>query len=228
MSADGAKRLTLKRVDRPSVPPASTLPSPAVRLTGRIEEWRVDRGFGFLRFEEHRIFIHRRDFAMFHRVPAVGDAVEFVLGEDQQGRICARYAELAHDGGRISAENLVLLGVLLVAPLTALFRFFGVEYWYVTLGLAFLPSLLAYLLYADDKGRSRAKAWRISEKNLHWISMLGGWPGAFLAQRRLRHKTAKVGFQGVFWMTVLLHEYVAIDYLLDWRLMHALRDWLAR
>ena len=49
-------------------------------------------------------------------------------------------------------------------------------------------------LAADDKGRSRAKTWRVSEKNLHWISMLGGWPGAYLAQRRYRHKTAKAGF----------------------------------
>jgi uncharacterized membrane protein YsdA (DUF1294 family)/cold shock CspA family protein len=225
MNAEGAKKL--KRIDRPSEAPAAQLP-PAVRLTARVEEWRADRGFGFLRFDEHRIFIHRRDFAMFHRVPVVGDAVEFVLGEDQQGRICARQAELAHDGGRIRAENLVILGLLMVAPITALFRFFGGEYWYATLGVALLPSLLAYLLYADDKGRSRAKAWRVSEKNLHGISMLGGWPGAYLAQRRYRHKTAKLGFQFTFWTTVILHQYVAIDYILDWRLLHALRALLER
>ena len=227
MRADGAKRLMLKRVDRPAENPVS-LPPPAVRLTGRVDEWRADRGFGFLRFEEHRVFVHRRDFAMFHRAPVVGDPVEFVLGEDQQGRICARQAELAHAGGRISVESLVILGVLLVAPLTALFRVFGHEYWYATLGVALVPSLFAYLLYADDKGRSRAKAWRVSEKNLHWISMLGGWPGAYLAQRRYRHKTAKFGFQVTFWMTVILHQYVAIDYLIRWRLLHAIRSLLER
>ena len=149
MNAEGAKKLTLKKVDRPSATPAAPPPS-AVRLTGRVEEWRADRGFGFLRFEEHRIFVHRRDFAAFHRVPAVGDAVEFVLGADRQGRICALQAELAHDGGRIRRENLVVLSVLLIAPVAALLRFFGIEYWYATLGIALLPSLLAYLLYADD------------------------------------------------------------------------------
>jgi len=221
MNADGAKKLTLKTVDCPPASPTPP-PRPMVRLTARVEEWRADRGFGFLRFDEHRVFIHRRDFARFHRVPAVGDAVEFVLGEDRQGRICARQAELAHDGGRIRGENLVVLAVLLIAPVAALLRFFGLEYWYATLGIALLPSLLAYLLYADDKGRSRAKTWRVSEKNLHWVSMLGGWPGAYLAQRRYRHKTAKVGFQFTFWATVVLHEYVAIDYILGWRLAHAL------
>ena len=80
----------------------------------------------------------------------------------------------------------------------------------------------ALIADADDKGRSRAKTWRVSEKNLHWVSMLGGWPGAYLAQRRYRHKTAKVGFQFTFWATVVLHEYVAIDYILGWRLAHAL------
>ena len=221
MNAEGAMKLTLKKTVRPSASPAPA-PRPVVRLTARVEEWRADRGFGFLRFDEHRVFIHRRDFAMFHRVPAVGDAVEFVLGEDRQGRICARQAELSHDGGRIRGEHLVALAVLLSAPIAALFHFFGREYWYATLGVALLPSLLAYLLYADDKGRSRAKTWRVSEKNLHWVSMLGGWPGAYLAQRRYRHKTAKVGFQFTFWATVVLHEYVAIDYLLSWRLTHAL------
>ncbi len=227
MNTDGAKRLTVKKAVRP---PASLAPvsPPALRLTGRIEEWRADRGFGFLRFEEHRIFVHRRDFVMFHRVPAVGDAVEFVLGEDQQGRICARQAELAHDGGRIRRENLVVLAVLLIPPAVVLGRLFQYGYWYVTLGGALLPSLLAYVLYADDKGRSRAKAWRISERHLHWISLVGGWPGAYLAQRRYRHKTAKVGFQFTFWSTVVLHEFIAVDFLLDWRLTHAIRTLLGR
>lgn len=227
MNANRAGKWTLKKTvppPEPSVPPSQ----PLVRLKAQIEEWRADRGFGFLRYEEFRVFLHRRDFTTFHRVPAVGDEVEFVLGEDRQGRTCARYAELANDGGHITSDNWVVLAVLLVAPMAVLARLFQYGYWYVWLGGAILPSLLAYLLYADDKGRSRAKAWRVSEKNLHWISFLGGWPGAYLAQRRYRHKTAKFGFQGVFWMTVILHQYVAIDYLLDWRLLHAIRALLER
>lgn len=227
MNADGVNtRARKKAAPRPEA--SAPAPQPTVRLSARIEEWRADRGFGFLRFEEHRVFLHRRDFAVFHRVPAVGDVVEFVLGQDQHGRFCARHAELANDGGRIRVDDLLGLAVLLIAPVAVLARLFQYGYWYLSLGGALLPSLLAYVLYAEDKGRSRAKTWRVSEKNLHWISLLGGWPGAYLAQRRFHHKTAKAGFQFTFWLTVVLHEFVAIDFLLEWRLTHALVALLER
>jgi uncharacterized membrane protein YsdA (DUF1294 family) len=35
--------------------------------------------------------------------------------------------------------------------------------------------------------------------------LLGGWPGALLAQDLFRHKTSKTVFQAMFWCTVLLN-----------------------
>ena len=40
---------------------------------------------------------------------------------------------------------------------------------------------------------------------LHLLGIIGGWPGALLAQRLLRHKNSKQSFQVVFWITVLLN-----------------------
>lgn len=37
------------------------------------------------------------------------------------------------------------------------------------------------------------------------MALLGGWPGALLAQQVLRHKSAKAEFRQVFWVTVLLN-----------------------
>lgn len=64
-------------------------------------------------------------------------------------------------------------------------------------------SLLTYLLYFLDKSAARNGSWRTRESTLHLMSLLGGWPGALLAQQRLRHKTRKQPFRFIFWFTVL-------------------------
>jgi uncharacterized membrane protein YsdA (DUF1294 family) len=66
-----------------------------------------------------------------------------------------------------------------------------------------LLSLVGYGAYTMDKRAARLGQWRISETRLHVISLLGGWPGALLAQSRLRHKRGKPGFMLVFWCTVI-------------------------
>jgi uncharacterized membrane protein YsdA (DUF1294 family) len=37
------------------------------------------------------------------------------------------------------------------------------------------------------------------------IALFGGWPGALVAQRVLRHKSSKASFQVTFWATVLIN-----------------------
>jgi uncharacterized membrane protein YsdA (DUF1294 family) len=56
--------------------------------------------------------------------------------------------------------------------------------------------------------------------------LLGGWPGAFLAQRRLRHKCSKASYQFLFWIIVLAHQFAALDSLQDWRLSRTALNWL--
>jgi len=59
-------------------------------------------------------------------------------------------------------------------------------------------SLIAFLAYALDKRAARHGERRIPERHLHLLALAGGWPGAWLAQQSLRHKTRKPGFQAVF------------------------------
>ncbi|WP_394778652.1 DUF1294 domain-containing protein [Undibacterium sp.] len=68
-----------------------------------------------------------------------------------------------------------------------------------------LASLLNLALYAADKSAAKKGNWRISENSLHLVSLLGGWPGALLAQSMLRHKNKKTAFQIVFWATVAIN-----------------------
>ena len=63
-------------------------------------------------------------------------------------------------------------------------------------------SVAAFVLYRADKSAAIRGAWRVRESTLHLVSLLGGWPGALLAQRVYRHKTRKPQFRLIFWLTV--------------------------
>ena len=66
-------------------------------------------------------------------------------------------------------------------------------------------SMLTFIAYAADKAAARDGRRRTPENTLHLLALLGGWPGALLAQHRLRHKSRKASFLAVFWATVLLN-----------------------
>ena len=68
-----------------------------------------------------------------------------------------------------------------------------------------LMSLVTLGFYAWDKRQAKQRGWRVPEKRLHLLSLLGGWPGALLGQRWLRHKSVKTKFQVVFWLTLFGH-----------------------
>jgi uncharacterized membrane protein YsdA (DUF1294 family) len=66
-------------------------------------------------------------------------------------------------------------------------------------------SAVAFACYGNDKSAARHARRRIPERRLHAIALLGGWPGALLAQAWFRHKSSKTSFQVAFWLIVLLH-----------------------
>lgn len=68
-----------------------------------------------------------------------------------------------------------------------------------------VASLLTFVVYAIDKSAARRGTWRTSERTLHCLALVGGWPGALLAQQWLRHKSSKPKFRVVFWSTVALN-----------------------
>ena len=68
-----------------------------------------------------------------------------------------------------------------------------------------LMSALAFALYGADKRRAGQGARRISERMLHGVELLGGWPGALAAQGVFRHKWRKTRYMAVFWTIVGAH-----------------------
>jgi uncharacterized membrane protein YsdA (DUF1294 family) len=76
--------------------------------------------------------------------------------------------------------------------------------------LYLIMSFAALVAYAYDKRAAMQGQGRIPENTLHLISLLGGWPGAFLAQQAFRHKTSKGTFQLAYWATVLVNSGVFV------------------
>lgn len=52
----------------------------------------------------------------------------------------------------------------------------------------------AFCLFGWDKSLAERGARRVREDTLLLVALLGGWPGAKIAQRRFRHKTVKQPF----------------------------------
>ena len=74
------------------------------------------------------------------------------------------------------------------------------------LTIVVVMSLVCFIAYGLDKRRAVTGNRRISERTLHLMAFLGGWPGALFGQRHFRHKTQKVSFRLVFWIVVVLHS----------------------
>jgi uncharacterized membrane protein YsdA (DUF1294 family) len=73
-------------------------------------------------------------------------------------------------------------------------------------GLAYLAlSAVCFVAYAADKSAARSGGWRTKESTLLLMGLVGGWPGALLAQQFLRHKSVKASFRAAFWVTVVLN-----------------------
>ncbi|MEE4361967.1 MAG: cold shock and DUF1294 domain-containing protein [Pseudomonadales bacterium] len=178
-----------------------------MRLKGRVVEWNDARGFGFVLPEDgdEKLFVHIRAFPD-RRRPRVDDEISYELGQDPRGRPCAqgvRYQEALpqraqHHLSRF--ESIIAVGCFLGVLLL------GVNHDIVPFGLVLmyvLLSLFAFGLYAWDKYAALHDRWRTKERTLLLVGFLGGWPGALIAQDRLRHLTRKAHFRRYFWLSVV-------------------------
>ena len=157
------------------------------RREGALASWNDERGFGFINVDgtddadssgaaSERVFAHISAFPPRDSRPTPGERISFTVE-----RTLATFA--------------VAIGI--VTAIGALPWLFAALYLVV--------SLITYASYAADKKAAQTKQWRVTESALLGLGLFGGWPGALVAQQRLRHKTQKPVFRQAFWGTVVLN-----------------------
>ena len=181
-----------------------------MRDKGRLVAWNDEKGYGFVApfSGAAQVFIHAKAFGNRTRRPEVHDVVTYTLSRDKQGRPRAVKATLAGASRSPRAERTGSAAALFVGTM-----FFAVVGAAVLLGKLLPAALLVYpaasavtfVAYAIDKSAAQKGRWRTSEGTLHLLSLIGGWPGALIAQSVLRHKSRKQPFRVVFWLTVILN-----------------------
>ncbi|GHE88179.1 DUF1294 domain-containing protein [Thalassotalea profundi] len=181
-----------------------------MRLKGKLIKWDNDKAFGFIAPNgggEH-VFIHKNAFSNRNRTPNINDIITFSITKDKQGRYCADLATYSGEKLKIrQAKNInqfsIYLSIIFLSGLvfallfniissTVVFYYFGC-------------SMFTYIIYAVDKAKAQRGEWRTSESALHTLALIGGWPGAAVAQQTLRHKSQKKAFRSVFWLTVIIN-----------------------
>lgn len=121
--------------------------------------------------------------------------------------------------------RLVLFPPVLAIPLIAVYCLARDTDWRIVTGYLAIISGTTYFLYGRDKKAAQEGTWRTPESALHLAEFAGGWPAAFVAQRKFRHKTAKTSYQILFWLIAVVHQYLAVDYMIGWQIAKAIPAW---
>lgn len=181
-----------------------------MRLKGKLTKWNSEKAYGFIAPNTggKHVFIHKSAFSNRKRTPQLNDIITFSITKDEQGRVCAEQATFS--GEKLKKKqaksankfSIYLAVIFLIVMMIAVVM----EYIPKNLMLAYVSlSIFTFIIYAFDKAKAKRNAWRTPESTLHFLALMGGWPGAAIAQQTLRHKSKKQKFRMVFWLTVVIN-----------------------
>ncbi len=193
-----------------------------MRDQGRLVEWFDDKGYGFIQPNDEskgRVFLHIKDFARQGPRPIVGCALEYVVQLDGQGRykaIQVTYLKASQTQKKTHSSTIqpnkqstsklqpmqifAIIYILALAILTVSGFLSGMVLLFIS-----IINVMTYWFYGQDKEAAQNGNRRVPENTLHFLSFLGGWPAAWLAQQRLRHKTQKQPFRKIYFCTIGLN-----------------------
>ncbi|MEO8418060.1 MAG: cold shock and DUF1294 domain-containing protein [Methylophilaceae bacterium] len=181
-----------------------------MRFQGKITNWKDDQGYGFVipNGGGDKAFVHIKAFSSRGRRPVEGELITYEVEKGSKNRTTAIHVRYVGDAASASnSRNGLPLGAVFSVGLVAFLAVSIFMKWLSSqiIVLYLATSALTFIAYALDKSAAKSNQWRTKESTLHLFSLIGGWPGALLAQRTLRHKSKKEEFQTVFWVTVIVN-----------------------
>lgn len=181
-----------------------------MRQKGKITNWNDDKGFGFITPMPggKPIFIHIKAFKNRNSRPEMNQIVTYDISKDKQGRVCAENALRPGEKTTTRSKNKVSITSIIVIFVFLAFLALSVltaKMPIIVLAFYAIASLFTFIIYAVDKSAAKNGDWRTPESTLHLLALAGGWPGALIAQQKLRHKSKKQSFRAVFWVTACIN-----------------------
>nr|WP_315242237.1 DUF1294 domain-containing protein [uncultured Albidiferax sp.] len=198
-----------------------------MKKKGKIHHWNTSRGMGFIRSPQtgYDVLFRIKDYrgsalpregetVWFDEVTSVHTKPHAIGVSTVSGNADVHSTRPRHYIGRKSNARpyVMLLFLWVVLGIWGVWSY-RLSIWLVAAVLGL--NLLTVLAYATGPQSTRHRRWWTpAEPVLHLLSLLGGWPGAGLAQAILRYRSRTPLFATLYWCTVVVHLALLLGWLL--------------
>ena len=154
---------------------------------GTIKHWNDEKGYGFITPGNggNDVFLHIKAFKKRSCRPEIGQIVSYDTTFGDKGRLQALNVQfMKNESYSPHSKKLTIFSIFAFVYVFGIIMgaHFG-KLPKVSIPLYLGASIITFLAYGLDKSKAKNGRWRTQESTLHLFSIVGGWPGAILAQK---------------------------------------------